>query len=262
MLIFWCFYEQLLLTKLWEFVYMITSPCYKSNSASNNASEHKWNISRSQTASTSHTKCKYNFHQSVIWRQRWTKCAQRFSLKEKIYHVRRIIILSTFIRENRLIQKMDSISYFYISWTVHGMWMIYITFERGGPKFSNTTARALAYSSVAASVESKMATIQHKIFYVREFIKTDSATAVQRAFRLHYNIQHPTRKSICLWNHQFEQTDCLCKGNSSGRPRVSEENVRRIQESFERSPRKSTRRAIRELGIPQTSGMCWGAIKP
>jgi len=25
------------------------------------------------------------------------------------------------------------------------MWMIYITFERGGPKFSNTTARALAY---------------------------------------------------------------------------------------------------------------------
>ena len=43
-------------------------------------------------------------------------------------------------------KKMDSISYVYISWTIHGMWMIYeyITFERGGPKFSNTTARALA----------------------------------------------------------------------------------------------------------------------
>jgi len=27
--------------------------------------------------------------------------------------------------------------------------------------------------------------------------------------------------------------------------------MRRIQESFERSPRKSTRRASRELGIPQ-----------
>ena len=35
---------------------------------------------------------------------------------------------------------MDSISYVYISWTIRGMWMIYITFERGGPKFSNTTA--------------------------------------------------------------------------------------------------------------------------
>ena len=41
-------------------------------------------------------------------------------------------------------KKMDSISYVYISWTIHGMWMIYITSERGGPKFSNTIARALA----------------------------------------------------------------------------------------------------------------------
>jgi len=88
------------------------------------------------------------------------------------------------------------------------------------------------------------------IFCVREFIKTESATAVQRAFRLHFNIQPPTKKSICRWNHKFEQLVCLCKGKSSGRPRVSEENVRRIQESFDRSPRKSTRRASRELGIP------------
>jgi len=107
------------------------------------------------------------------------------------------------------------------------------------------------HTRVAASVESKMATMQHKIFCVREFIKTESATAVQRAFRLRFNIQPPTRKNICRWNHQFEQTGCLCKGKSSGRPRVSEENVKRIQETFERSPRKSTRRASRELGIPQ-----------
>jgi len=71
-----------------------------------------------------------------------------------------------------------------------------------------------------------MATMQHKIFCVREFIKTESATAVQRAFCLYFNIQPPTRKSICHWNHQFEQIGCLCKGKSSGRPRVSEENVR------------------------------------
>jgi len=93
--------------------------------------------------------------------------------------------------------------------------------------------------------------MQHKIFCVREFIKTGLATAVQRAFRLRFNIQPPTRKSVCRWNHQFEQISCLCKGKSSGRPRVSEENVRRIQESFERSPSKSTGRASRELGIPQ-----------
>jgi len=46
---------------------------------------------------------------------------------------------------------------------------------------------------------------------VREFIKTESVTAVQRAFRLRFNIQPPTRKSICRrWNHQFEQIGCLC----------------------------------------------------
>ena len=130
--------------------------------------------------------------------------------------------------------------------------MIYITFERGGPKFSNTTARALAQrTAVQQSVESKMATMQHKILCVLEFINTETATAVQRAFRLRFNIQPSTRKSICCRNQQFEQIGCLCKGKCSGRPRVSEENVRRIQESFERSPRKSTRRASRELGIPQ-----------
>jgi len=100
-----------------------------------------------------------------------------------------------------------------------------------------------------------MATMQHMIC-VREFIEIESATAVQCAIRLRFNIHPPTRKSICRWNHQFEQIGCLCKGKSSGRPRVSEENVRRIQESFERSPRKSTRRASSELGIPQPSGVC------
>ena len=96
-----------------------------------------------------------------------------------------------------------------------------------------------------------MATIQQKIFCVREFNKTESATSVQRELRLRFNIQPPTRKSICRWNHQFEQIGYLCNGKSSGRPRVLEENMRRIQESFERSPRKSTRRASRELELPQ-----------
>ena len=144
---------------------------------------------------------------------------------------------------------MDPISYV---WTTHDIWMIYITFEREGPYFQILLLeRSPRAPHAAASIESKMATMQHKIFYFRELIKTESATAVQRVFRLRLNIQHPTRKSICRWNHQFEQIGCLCKGKSSGRPRVSEENVKRIQESFERSPRKSTRRASRELGIPQ-----------
>jgi len=125
--------------------------------------------------------------------------------------------------------------------------MIYITFERGGPTFSNFTVRELEHSPSATAVYQRQLRAKWLLCSAR-FV---SATAVQSAFRLRFNIQHPTRKSICRWSHQFEQIGCLCKGKSSGRPRVSEENVRRIQESFERSPRKSTRRASRELGIPQ-----------
>jgi transposase len=98
-----------------------------------------------------------------------------------------------------------------------------------------------------------MATMQNKIFCIREFSKTESATAVQRAFRRRFNIPPPTRKSICRWNHQFDETGSLCKGTSTERSRVSEENVARIRECFERSPRKSTGRASRELGLPQNS---------
>jgi len=51
-------------------------------------------------------------------------------------------------------------------------------------------------SPAASSVENKMATMQHKIFCFREFIKTESATAVQRAFRLRFNIQPPASNFI------------------------------------------------------------------
>ena len=142
--------------------------------------------------------------------------------------------------------------------------MIYVTFERGGPKFSSTTARALecslAHSRAAVSVESKVATMQHKILYVREFIKTESVTAVRRVFHLCFNIHPPTRKSICHWNHQFEQIGCLCKGKSSGRPRVSEENMRRIQESFEHSPRQPVAQAENLEYHNQPSGVYWGTV--
>jgi hypothetical protein len=73
-----------------------------------------------------------------------------------------------------------------------------------------------------------MATMQQKIFGVREFIKTESTTGVQPAFRRCFNIQPSTRKSIYRWNHQFEEIGSLCKGKSYGRKRVPEENVRRV----------------------------------
>lgn len=98
---------------------------------------------------------------------------------------------------------------------------------------------------------SEMATVQHKVFCVLEFAKSESQVTVQRAFRLKFGIKPPTRKSISRWFTQFQQTGSVCKGKSPGRPRVSEDDVLRIEDSFVRSPRKSTNRASRELGIPQ-----------
>jgi len=50
--------------------------------------------------------------------------------------------------------------------------------------------------------------MQHNIFCVRESIKTESATAVQRAFRLRFNIQPSTFKLHCGYN-QMEFTSYL-----------------------------------------------------
>jgi hypothetical protein len=61
-------------------------------------------------------------------------------------------------------------------------------------------------------VVSEMATIQHKIFCIREFSKSEYVTAVQRAFRRKFNIQPPTRQSIYRWNKQFDETGFLRKG--------------------------------------------------
>ncbi|PNF43566.1 hypothetical protein B7P43_G03926 [Cryptotermes secundus] len=98
-----------------------------------------------------------------------------------------------------------------------------------------------------------MASPQQKAFWVLEFAKTNSVVTVQRAFRRRFGSNPPCPKNIRRWFRQFQESGCLCKGRSPGRPRVSEEQEARIRAAFERSPRKSTDRASRELAIPQST---------
>jgi len=42
----------------------------------------------------------------------------------------------------------------------------------------------------------------------------------------------PSPNSISLWYQQFQTTGCFCKGKSAGRPRVSEEIMERVRQSF------------------------------
>ena len=53
-------------------------------------------------------------------------------------HTRIYIHIYSVIQKDRL----NFVRLYFLNYI--SMWMIYITFERGGPKFSNTTARALA----------------------------------------------------------------------------------------------------------------------
>ena len=98
-------------------------------------------------------------------------------------------------------------------------------------------------------------TSQQRSWCVLEFHKTSSVVTVQRAFKLTFIVDPPTNKFILKWHKNFIERGCICdqrKGHS-GRPSVSEQVVDRIRESFLRSPRKSTRRASRELKVPQSA---------
>ena len=104
-------------------------------------------------------------------------------------------------------KKMDSISYIYISWIIHLIWMNYITFKRGDSKCQIPSLECSLNAEPCSSVSWE----QNGYCSAQDFL------------------------------------------------RVSEENVRWIQESFERSPRKSTHRTSSEYRN-QLSGLCWGAV--
>lgn len=104
-----------------------------------------------------------------------------------------------------------------------------------------------------------MVTLQQKTFCVRQFWRLQSVVSVQRAFQTTYGTKPPTAQSIRRWCRQFEAAGSLSKGKSPGRPRIPVEQVERIRETFETSPVKSTRRASRELAIPQTT--VWRVLK-
>jgi hypothetical protein len=100
-----------------------------------------------------------------------------------------------------------------------------------------------------------MATQQENACYVLQFAKLCFAIAVKISFRARYKKPAPCRRKIYRWYKRMEQEWYTCKAKNTGRPRVSEEAVNRIRVTFQRSPRKSTRRVNRALGLPES--MFW-----
>jgi len=81
-------------------------------------------------------------------------------------------------------------------------------------------------SSHFASVVSKMATMQNKIFCVREFCKTESATVVQRTYL-------QLEKVFVVGITNFSKLDVSAKTKPPGRLCVAQENVDNRVHHFE-----------------------------
>jgi hypothetical protein len=88
---------------------------------------------------------------------------------------------------------------------------------------------------------------EKKAFCVLQFSKHESGVSLQRAFWRQFQSGPPSANSIRRWYQQFQTTGCPCKGKSAGHPRVSEETVERVRQSFLCSPKKFVHPASREL---------------
>ncbi|KDR14206.1 hypothetical protein L798_12007 [Zootermopsis nevadensis] len=65
--------------------------------------------------------------------------------------------------------------------------------------------------------------------------------------------QHPTRKIIPFRDNKPRTTGSLLRVKSPGKTWTSEENVDRIREAFQRSPRESIRAASLQLQLPRST---------
>ena len=80
--------------------------------------------------------------------------------------------------------------------------------------------------------------------------KFKSATVVQRKFKSFFHTTNaPTVKSIKKWYNELNETGHM-RGKPTGRKPMADRTIQNIKNYFEKSPRSSIRKAVRELNIP------------
>ena len=98
----------------------------------------------------------------------------------------------------------------------------------------------------------KMTTPQDKAQCVSWFIETKSDVQTQQNYRSKYGRDPPSRPSIRLWHKKFMET---VFDTRSGRPRTSEENIKRVRQAFQRFPMKSICTAAKQLELPRSTAV-------
>jgi len=155
--------------------------------------------------------------------------------------------------------------YIYIGWLRNGrnfVCLYFLKYTRNVNELHNIWKRRSYFSNITARALAKRTAVQQRqlrakwLPYGTRFAFVSSLKLSRRllcsvcfVFVSTFNLQRGRAFVVGITN--LNKCGCLCKGKSSGRPRVSEENVRRIQERFESSLGKSTGRVSRERGISQ-----------
>ena len=98
-----------------------------------------------------------------------------------------------------------------------------------------------------------MGSMKEKAQCVLWYHETKSPITVQRKFRNEYGWPLPDVKSIKAWYSKSVETGGVGDLNRSGRPSVSDETVDAVREAFQCSPGKSTRCALNEPRVPQST---------
>jgi hypothetical protein len=98
----------------------------------------------------------------------------------------------------------------------------------------------------------ELRTPQEQVQCVLWLAELQSLKAARRRFTMQYGRQPPTRKSIQFWdNNNLRTTGSLLRVRS-GKTQTSEENVNRIREASQRSPRESFRASSLQLRTNST----------
>lgn len=99
-----------------------------------------------------------------------------------------------------------------------------------------------------------MWTPQQKVKCVLWLAELKSVTRVRRRFRLEFNVDPPTSKSILQWDRTLKATGTLIpQTGKHSKNKINEETVDRVRTAFTRSPKKSIRRGSHQLQIPKST---------
>ena len=88
---------------------------------------------------------------------------------------------------------------------------------------------------------------------VQRYRQNDSITTIQKWYRSTYGPPASSRDSTRRWHDHLVRFGTVADCQRSGRPPVSLDDVRKIENAFDENPRMSTKNPEHEIRIPRST---------